>query len=99
MRLSEKSRQVIKECVREIFGPDASVKLFGSRLDDAGKGGDIDLLVETPQKLADAGMKASTVSARIQLRLGVQKIDVLYLYPGMSTSPAHKQALENGILL
>ena len=47
MRLSADQARVILSCVRQQFGADAQVKLFGSRLDDSLRGGDVDLLVET----------------------------------------------------
>lgn len=46
MRLSPDQTQVILCCVRQHFGDTARVMLFGSRLDDAARGGDVDLLVE-----------------------------------------------------
>ena len=47
MRLSPAQTRVILHCVREQLGADASVMLFGSRLDDRTRGGDVDLLVES----------------------------------------------------
>jgi hypothetical protein len=47
LRLSEQERAVIRGCVEEAFGPNAWVFLFGSRLDDSKRGGDIDLHIET----------------------------------------------------
>lgn len=47
MRLTAAQTQVILHCIRQQFGADASVMLFGSRLDDAARGGDVDLLVES----------------------------------------------------
>ncbi len=47
MRLSPAQTRVILHCVREQLGADASVMLFGSRLDDDARGGDVDLLVES----------------------------------------------------
>lgn len=46
MRLSEHERNVIRKAAAEVFGPDVRVMLFGSRVDDSRRGGDIDLFVE-----------------------------------------------------
>ncbi len=46
MRLTQQQQSVIRFAVVETFGGGASVWLFGSRLDDQKKGGDIDLYVE-----------------------------------------------------
>jgi len=42
MRLTPTQARVILSCVRQQFGADAQVKLFGSRLDDSLRGGDVD---------------------------------------------------------
>ena len=47
MRLTPTQARVILSCVRQQFGADAQVKLFGSRPDDSLRGGDVDLFVET----------------------------------------------------
>ena len=44
MRLSEKDIKIIKENTKKIFG-DSKIILFGSRVDDEVKGGDIDLYI------------------------------------------------------
>ena len=49
MRLTPDQTRVILHCVRQQFGDQAQVKLFGSRLDDTARGGDVDLLVESQQ--------------------------------------------------
>lgn len=47
MRLSATQTRVILNCVRQQFGADVRVMLFGSRLDALARGGDVDLLVES----------------------------------------------------
>jgi predicted nucleotidyltransferase len=47
MRLRPDQTKLILDCLRRQYGADARVLLFGSRLDDAARGGDVDLLVET----------------------------------------------------
>lgn len=48
MRITSEQRAAIVDSVREIFGDEARVYLFGSRADDSKKGGDIDIYVDTP---------------------------------------------------
>ena len=46
MRLDDKTREIIKSEVASQLGGGAIVRLFGSRVDDTQRGGDIDLLIE-----------------------------------------------------
>ena len=50
MRLSQSIYSSIKNRIQQSI-PDADVFLFGSRVDDFGKGGDIDLLLLTDERL------------------------------------------------
>jgi len=52
MRLSREQVICIRRTVSTRAGKGAEVLLFGSRLDDAAKGGDVDLLVETDTHLS-----------------------------------------------
>ena len=49
MRLSRKEIETILKVANEIYGKGVKVYLFGSRTDDNKRGGDIDLLLRTPQ--------------------------------------------------
>lgn len=99
MRLPEHSRQVIQQTVAEIFGQGAEVRLFGSRLDDAQRGGDIDLLIELHDTTGNREQKTLQLTARLQLRLGDQPIDILVIDPSTQRQAIHQQALETGVLL
>jgi predicted nucleotidyltransferase len=79
MRLNPKERDAIAQAARESFSPGTAVFLFGSRTDDARRGGDIDLLVETPQLLNPSEQVhwRTRFVARIWRELDEQRIDVV----------------------
>nr|VFK66310.1 MAG: hypothetical protein BECKUNK1418G_GA0071005_10875 [Candidatus Kentron sp. UNK]VFK71941.1 MAG: hypothetical protein BECKUNK1418H_GA0071006_10885 [Candidatus Kentron sp. UNK] len=99
MRLAERQRTTIRDCGLRTFGSEAKVRLFGSRLDARKKGGDIDLLVECPMPVENAGLVTARMLAKIQMQLGERKIDILYTWPGRLQSPAHEAARREGIVL
>ena len=47
MRLSKAQHQAIKKYFLEVFH-DGQIYLFGSRVDDGKRGGDIDLYIDSP---------------------------------------------------
>lgn len=73
MRLTPEEQLVIKAAVAA-QDPQAEVWLFGSRADDAKRGGDIDLLIFS-QILSDHGKDA--IWWELQEKLGEQKIDIV----------------------
>ncbi|MDP2025023.1 nucleotidyltransferase family protein [Sulfuriferula sp.] len=50
MRLTASQIESIRQTTRQKFGAGASVWLFGSRMDDSRRGGDVDLYVEPTQE-------------------------------------------------
>lgn len=51
MRLSDQQIGLILQIVKELEGPDAQPYLFGSRTNDAAKGGDVDLFIESAEPM------------------------------------------------
>ena len=58
MRLTQDEQIRIKNIIANAFGNDTDIWLFGSRVDDSKRGGDVDLYVESST--------ADTYSARLQ---------------------------------
>jgi len=79
MRLTPRQLDAIEHAAKECFAPYATIRLFGSRLDDHRRGGDIDLLVEPPAPLAPRDLvdKRNRFIAGLYRLLGEQRIDVL----------------------
>jgi predicted nucleotidyltransferase len=98
MRITEQQQQDIKRITREIMGPEAQVRLFGSRVDDARKGGDIDLYIETPRTENVLSSKAMLLRALWQA-LGPQRIDIVIRPYNQALKPIHQDAIEQGVLL
>lgn len=99
MRLSQPNAAVIKKEVENVFGRDAKVWLFGSRVDDTARGGDIDLLVEADVDLEEALDKELRLYARLVRRLGDQRIDIVVHMLGAPLKPIHESARQKGLRL
>lgn len=77
MRLSSVHQAIIKAETLNVFGVNASVFLFGSRMDDSKKGGDIDLFIRTDDK-DELFEKKLRFLAKLKRQIGEQKIDVVF---------------------
>ncbi len=65
MRLTPTQITAIREVVHDQCGPESRVRLFGSRLDDTQRGGDVDLFVELDQPIErPAVLSASNPSSK-----------------------------------
>lgn len=99
MRLPALERQIIRNTVVRRFGPQAKVWLFGSRIDDEARGGDIDLLIQCPHAVEKDLVAAVELETELQDALGDQKIDILISHPGTPDLPIHRLARQTGIVL
>ena len=99
MRLTPEQIQAIRQATQCILGPDARVRLFGSRALDDRKGGDIDLPFETDQALDNRAKTLCRLSGALTMALGDRKIDVIL--KDINTPPADifDIAKRTGILL
>ena len=96
MRLSDLEKKSIVKTAKIFFGDDVKIFLFGSRVDDNKKGGDIDLYVKTKIK-NDLNHKKLDFIIAIEDEIGRQKIDVVIAKD--STREIEKEAIKYGILL
>ena len=99
MRLDDKTREIIKGEVASQLGVEAVVRLFGSRVDDTQRGGDIDLFIEPVQPLAHRIQAECRLAASLSIKLGGRKVDVLirdFLKPQQAI---HEHALRQGVIL
>ena len=99
MRLNEKVREIIKSEVANQLGPDAVVRLFGSRVDDTQLGGDIDLLVEPKRPHEHRIQVECKQAARLFIRQGGRKVDIFIEESTLPSQLIHEQAMTHGIIL
>lgn len=97
MRLTAAERVAIRDAVRTIAGASSRVLLFGSRVDDQARGGDVDLLVELDRPVDSAVLLSARIGARLQLVLGERRIDVIVIAPNLPEQPIHRVARASGI--
>lgn len=99
MRLSQQHREAILRVVADVVGPAATVRLFGSRVDDSTRGGDVDLLIELPVEPSDVFARQRRLSARLLRALDARPGDVLVIGPVTHRDSVHQEALQHGVLL
>jgi predicted nucleotidyltransferase len=96
MRITRDTAAIIRDTAAELFG--APVRLFGSRLDDEARGGDIDLFVETTLTAEEAEKRRLRMLARLARKLGERKID-LVVKAQDGELPIHVVARNEGVIL
>jgi len=93
MRLTEQQVDIIKSEILK-YDSKAEIYLFGSRVDDGAKGGDIDLLVLSKEISFEHKIK---ILAQFMIKMGEQKIDLVIAAD--ESKPFTQIALDEGILL
>jgi predicted nucleotidyltransferase len=98
MRLRPQEIDAIKTAAAETFGADAVVRLFGSRVDDTRRGGDIDLHVET-DPVTDEWHARDAFLDRLFRQIERQKVDVVITQRGGTPRGFERIAYRDGIVL
>lgn len=95
MRITENQHRSIRAAINESV-PGADSYLFGSRTDRSSRGGDIDILLLTGQKLPLRTILS--LRRRILERIGDQKLDLVN-FSKDSEAPFKKLILESAVKL
>jgi predicted nucleotidyltransferase len=99
MRLTDYQTQAIRQFAHQVGGEQSRVRVFGSRLDDTAKGGDLDLLLELPDPVDNPALMAARLSALVSRVMFGRKVDVLLSAPNLVHLPSHELAFREGQLL
>lgn len=95
MRLTQIQHDTIRQTIERIIGADTRVWLFGSRTDDARRGGDVDLYVEPTQP--------STLLSELRCKIALEEsldlhVDLVIREHGKD-KPIYHMAKQHGVQL
>ncbi len=99
MRLTDCQIDAIRQLARQVAGDQVRVRVFGSRLDDAARGGDVDLMLEFPEPVDDPALLAARMSAQVSRVMAGRRVDVLLCAPNLMRLPIHDIAFKEGQLI
>lgn len=96
MRLTREQTRFIVESIHRQLGSQARVLVYGSRLDDKARGGDLDLLIESDE-LPPLLMRADL---KLELETGLSMpVDVLTMKRGAAPTAFQRIARANAVPL
>jgi len=99
MRLTPRQIQVIRQGAIDLAGDAARVWLFGSRVHDDLRGGDVDLLLELDDAVLEPAQLAARLAAQVSRAMFGRKVDVIVKAPNLLHLPIHSVALAEGVRL
>lgn len=101
MRLTPQQIESLKQVAAEVFGSQAQIRLFGSRVDDQRRGGDIDLYVTGIALPLEAQLDAKLrFLVKAKQRLGERRIDLVFApLSGQPVLPIQRMAEDTGVPL
>jgi len=99
MRLTPEQILAIKKTAHLVLRQDSRVTLFGSRLHDELRGGDIDLLFEVDRAVDNRAVVMGALYASWVSSLGERKIDVLFKDAATPMAPVMAMAHQTGVVV
>ena len=101
MRLTPAQIATIKSTAQAVLGTGAQVHLFGSRVDEAKRGGDIDLYISGTHLDLQTQIEAKLkLLVNLKQRLGDQRIDIVFAPSGdQALQPIHCMAVQSAMRL
>ncbi len=96
MRLTQEQVRWITQIVSHLAGKTSEVFLFGSRLNDQARGGDVDILIETDTPLSL--IARAQIKLEIETRLGLP-VDIIVRVRSTPPTPFQKIARARAVRL
>lgn len=99
MRLTPSQIKTICSTAQQLLGEQVQVTLFGSRVHNHSKGGDVDLMVEVPDAIQEPAVISARMASRISRAMDGRKVDVILKAPNLMVQPIHQIAQQTGVVL
>ena len=99
MRITPQQIEAIRQGTSQVAGDMARIWLFGSRVHDDARGGDVDLMLELDSDVAEPAQLSARLAARVSRAMYGRKVDVLIKAPNLKPLPIHAIALSEGVRL
>lgn len=97
MRISISNLEIILKTFKTHFGPHDHLWVFGSRVIDSQRGGDIDLYIETHENAVIAIKRKTAFINDLWRIIGEQKIDIVIHTLSEPELPIHQIAKQTGV--
>ena len=99
MRLTSTHVEMIRNTAQAVLGDIVRVTLFGSRVDDHAKGGDVDLMVEVEGVVEEPALLGARVASRVSRAMNGRRVDVILKAPNLKSQAIHELATRTGVVL
>ena len=99
MRLTPDQIAIIRQSTALLAGKAARVWLFGSRVHDDQRGGDVDLLLDMDVTVEEPAQLSARLATQVSKGMYGRRVDVVIKAPNLRQLPIHAIALAEGIQL
>jgi len=99
MRITQQQHNMINDVVHQWITGEPEIILFGSRADDAQKGGDVDLFICSENPIEHPALLSAKIGARLGRAFQGRKVDIVLAAPNLKQQAIHRIAREQGVLL
>lgn len=99
MRLNDQDLTVLQQAIRSLTPDVQAIRLFGSRLDDDARGGDVDLMLDFDHPIEHPAVLSARLAVRASRAIGGRKVDIVLRAPNLMQSAIHRIAEKQGLLI
>ena len=99
MRLRPQDVIALRTAIYDVAPDTTAIRLFGSRLDDNARGGDVDLMIDVKQPVDNPAVLSARLAVCASRVMSNRKVDIVLRAPNLMSSAIHQIALDDGVVL